>query len=241
MPKRISLVLITAIFAVALSAMYFYGRPLWVPIYQKIVGKRTVSEVVATYSYGARERMRPYFESAGVPYPPNKITFLGIKNAALLEVWAETESGPKFIRTYPIKALSGTSGPKLREGDRQVPEGLYLIEGLNPNSSYHLSMKLNYPNAFDLKHAAADGRHKPGTNIFIHGKSLSIGCLAMGDFVIEELFILATDIGRTNIQVAIAPYDPRSNLLASADDSQWISVLYQQLNTYFSTYIRSES
>ena len=74
-------------------------------------------------------------------------------------------------------------------------------------------MKLNYPNEFDLAHAKIEGRTKPGSNIFIHGKAVSIGCLAMGDKTIEELFILANDVGINNITVVISPLDPRVNIL----------------------------
>jgi hypothetical protein len=217
---------------------YVYGRSLWVPMYQKYAGKRSLSDVVATYGPSARDRLRPYFSAAGIPYPPASAALLGVKDSALLELWASSDQGPTFIRRYPIKALSGVSGPKRAEGDRQVPEGLYKIEGLNPNSSYHLSMKLNYPNPFDREHAKTEGRHHPGSNIFIHGKAVSIGCLAMGDTAIEELFILAADIGPANIGVAIAPSDPRLASLPTDLQPAWVGRLYAQLNTHFSQYQR---
>ena len=222
-------------------AMFFYGRSYWVPIYHGIVGKRTVQEVISIYGTDARERLKPYFTASGENYPPQKITLLAIKDTSILEVWSETAQGPKFIRSYQIQGLSGVSGPKLREGDKQVPEGFYDIEGLNPNSFYHLSMKLNYPNAFDLKHAKAEGRDSPGSNIFIHGKAVSIGCLAMGDSTIEELFVLTTDIGRNNLQVAIAPSDPRVTPLQASGKPLWVSELYQKLNVHFSRYVRSDT
>lgn len=118
----------------------------------------------------------------------------------------------------------------------QVPEGIYRIEYLNPNSSYHLSMKLNYPNDFDLTHAKAEGRSEPGTNIFIHGKAVSIGCLAMGDEVAEELFVLASDIGHRNIAVAMATRDPRKNKLSPIPELPWTEELYQNLTTYFASF-----
>jgi len=234
-------IILSIIILASVTAIYFYGRSFWVPVYQKITGKKTIAEVVLTYGPDARERLRPYFESSGVSYPPKKVILLGIKSTSQLEMWAEAETGPVFVRSYTIRALSGVSGPKLRQGDRQVPEGLYKIEGLNPNSSYHLSMKLNYPNNFDLKYATEDGRSKPGTNIFIHGKAVSIGCLAMGDTVIEELFVLAADVGSTNIEVAIAPTDPRLMLLSTSIQPNWVSLLYKQLNIHFSKYKRNEN
>ena len=165
---------------------------------------------------------------------------LALKDTAQLEVWAGPKEDPTFIRSYEIKALSGVPGPKLREGDRQVPEGIYKIEGLNPNSSYHLSMKLNYPNSFDLKHAKAEGRREPGTNIFIHGKAVSIGCLAMGDRAIEELFVLAHDTGRHNVRVIIAPADPRKSSLVVDKHPSWVTELYQSLETEFRQYVPSK-
>lgn len=240
MSKRIVLLILLVILIATTTVMYVYGRSLWVPAYQNFTGKRSVSEAVDTYGPDARERMSPYFTAANIAYPPGKITLLALKDAATLELWAETENGPRLIRAYPIQALSGISGPKLREGDGQVPEGIYSIEGLNPNSAYHLSMKLNYPNKFDLKHAQAEGRTQPGTNIFIHGKAVSIGCLAMGDPAIEELFVLAADIGSANIQVAIAPHDPRSRPLPTDIEPVWVSTLYGQLNVYFERFKRSD-
>jgi murein L,D-transpeptidase YafK len=130
-------------------------------------------------------------------------------------VWVETSGQVVFIHSYSVLAASGHNGPKLREGDRQVPEGFYRITSLNPNSSYHLSIKLNYPNAFDQQHADEEGRDHLGGDIFIHGKAASIGCLAMGDPAIEELFVMVEKVGRSNVQVIIAPHDPRQIPLKS--------------------------
>ena len=108
----------------------------------------------------------------------------------MLELWASQNGNWRFIKQYSINGASGAPGPKLREGDRQVPEGLYRLIGRNPNSNYHLSMKLDYPNSYDLRHAKREGRSNPGSNIFIHGKSLSVGCLAMSGEAIEAFFVL---------------------------------------------------
>ena len=217
-------------------AVYIYGRGVWHPVYTRVFGGKTVAEVVQDIGPEARKRMRPSFESAGIKYPPSRITFLAIKDSAILEVWAWKDQAPVYIRAYDIQALSGTNGPKLREGDRQVPEGFYRIEGLNPNSSYHLSMKLNYPNEFDRKHAEAEGRRDPGSNIFIHGKAVSIGCLAMGDQVIEELFVLTHDVGTANCKVVIAPSDPRKHSLPIPESPAWVSELYKTIALEFLKY-----
>lgn len=226
---------------IGIYLIYNFGRAYWHPLYIKVAGARTVEDVVQTYGVEARDRMAPYFKVAGVNYPPRSVALLAVKDDAILELWDTSESVPIFIRKYPIQALSGVMGPKLREGDGQVPEGIYQIEYLNPNSSYHLSIKLNYPNDFDLKHAIAEGRDEPGTNIFIHGKSVSIGCLAMGDLVAEELFILTTDIGRDNIEIAIAPQDPRKEQLNPISELPWTKELYQDLTTYFTPFVAKAS
>jgi murein L,D-transpeptidase YafK len=142
-----------------------------------------VQDVLDRYGPGAEQRLVPSFHSAGVPYPPVALTFLGFKAEKRLEVWARHQDAWVFIRAYDIAAASGTAGPKLREGDYQVPEGLYAIEALNPNSRFHLSLKLDYPNAVDLQQAALEGRDQLGGDIFLHGRDVSAGCLAMGDAV----------------------------------------------------------
>ena len=100
---------------------------------------------------------------------------------------------------------SGTLGPKRMEGDYQMPEGLYYINEFNPNSNFHLALGLNYPNASDK--ILSDSLH-PGSEIYIHGKCLSTGCIAIDNKPIEEVFLLATlakDAGQDFIPVHIFP------------------------------------
>ncbi|HYE34914.1 L,D-transpeptidase family protein [Methylocaldum sp.] len=170
---------------------------------------RTVEDVVNNFGPYATGQLKPYFRKAGVAYPPREVTFIALKQEKKLEVWARDGGEFRFIRDYDVKAASGVTGPKLWQGDKQVPEGVYRIVGLNPNSNYHLSMKLNYPNEFDWFHAQREGRFDPGSDIFIHGNSVSAGCLAMGDEAIEELFVLTAQVGEENVKVIIAPRDPR--------------------------------
>lgn len=222
----------------SLSLCYVYGRSIWVPVYQLVAGKESVASVISEYGEKAEGRLLPYFEELGIEYPPKEFKLLAIKNEKRLELWVPHENGYKKVKNYTIKAASGISGPKLIEGDKQVPEGIYKIVGLNPNSSYHLSMKLNYPNQFDLAHASAEGRTKPGSNIFIHGKAVSIGCLAVGDPAIEELFTLAHKVGINNTQVIIAPSDPRKRPIAppNGNTKAWMTQLYQSITTEFLKY-----
>lgn len=217
-------------------SLYFFARPLWYPLWIKFTGKRTVSEAVAIYAPQAEKRLIPWFEKAGVSYPPSSVTLIALKQEKKLELWTETDTKPVFIREYDVLAASGHSGPKLVEGDRQVPEGFYNIEGLNPNSSYHLSLKLNFPNELDLAMASREGRNNPGNNIFIHGKSASIGCLAMGDPVIEEIFVLADRVGKENISVIISPFDFRKK--SPPKRSDWLGELYERIDNELIRYIK---
>ena len=133
-------------------------------------------------------------------YPPKTLFIRAFKQEKELEIWAGARK-LRLIKTYPILAASGVLGPKLQRGDRQVPEGWYHINRFNPRSRFHLSLGLNYPNEADRIRSA--GRD-PGDDIFIHGSNKSIGCLAMGDLAIEEIYGLARDM-KSRIQVLILP------------------------------------
>ena len=195
--------------------------------YPKLFGQMAVENILQPYTY-AKRKLTPYFTKAKVSYPPREITFIALKQEIKLELRARGSGEFRFIRDYHIQAASGVAGPKLRQGDRQVPEGIYRIVELNPNSHYHLSMKLNYPNEFDLLHARREGRSAPGSDILIHGKAASTGCLAMGDEAIEELFVLTAQVGAENVKVVISPHDPRTYPLKadSEEDPEWTSELY---------------
>ncbi len=185
------------------------GRARPVPLPPK---PRTVADVLAAIGPEVDARLRPAFRKAGVAYPPSRLAILAFKREKRLELYAADGAGPfRFVRFYPILAASGGDGPKLREGDLQVPEGFYRIELLNPNSRYHLSLRVNYPNAEDVANALAEGRDPAGLggDIMIHGGSASLGCLAMGDPASEDLFILAAHTGLEAIEVLIAPGDLR--------------------------------
>jgi hypothetical protein len=222
---------IAAVVSVALSfGLYQFGRPLWSPVYQKMVGRRTVAEVQAEFGPKVRPIWTERFQQHGLQYPPNALTLVALKHERMLEVWVRLDGAASAkVADYPVLAASGVLGPKFREGDGQVPEGIYTIEGLNPNSAYHLSMKVNYPNAFDRARASEEGRIRPGSDIFIHGKRASIGCLAMGDPAIEELFILVADAGHENTQVIIAPCDFRENCAPPSSTVPWVAGLYGQI------------
>ena len=193
--------------------------------------RKTVSDRVAEFGGVVRERLLPRFEKIGVAYPPRKIVFVGLKDERELEVWVSDGGALRHLKTYPILGASGKLGPKLAEGDRQVPEGLYCIELLNPNSLFHLSLRVSYPNAFDRAKAEAEGRTNLGGDIMIHGKRASIGCLAMGDEAAEDLFVLAAEAGVENIAVILSPVDFRVRSLPDAlpDLPEWTPELYREI------------
>lgn len=161
----------------------------------------------------ARKNAAPALKSlakrAGLPHPIPRIYIRAHKLERELEVWgAEPGIGNVFVlvKTYPIAAMSGTLGPKRKEGDKQAPEGLYFVDRFNPKSSFHLSLGINYPNASD---SILSDRKKPGGDIFIHGNQVSIGCLAMTDTAIEEIYLMAYDAiraGQRRVRVDIFPF-----------------------------------
>jgi murein L,D-transpeptidase YafK len=164
----------------------------------------------------SEQRIRDRFRAANLPYPPREIFLRAFKHEGALELWARENPGPfQLVQTWPIVAASGGPGPKRREGDRQVPEGFYLIDRFNPESLYHLSLGLNYPNASDR---VRSDPQRPGGDIFIHGRNVTIGCLPLGDPAIEELFLLALDThrrGQREIPVHIFP--------GRLDSAEWAS------------------
>jgi hypothetical protein len=202
------------------------------PLLQKLKKQQTVDQRIAQYGDAARARLKPHFARAGVPYPPRQATLLGLKEERVLQVYAADAAGTnRWIRSYKIRAASGQPGPKLREGDRQVPEGIYPVESLNPNSRFHLSLRLGYPNAFDREQAATEGRINLGGDIMIHGSSVSVGCLAMGDEAAEDLFVLAAETGLSNLTVIIAPHDfrVRDTFPQSGRLPPWVDLLYERI------------
>ncbi len=186
--------------------------------------------------YGLREepKLISLFSKAGVTYPPKEIALLTFKKEQHIQLWAKDEAKSwRYVHTYPLTAISGRLGPKLKERDGQIPEGIYRLTTFNPFSAMHLSMMINYPNDFDRLQASKDGRRKLGGDIFLHGKSLSVGCLAVGDQNIDQLFLLAHRVGLNHIQLIIAPNDLRVGRPATNTFAQprWLPELYKQIAT----------
>lgn len=128
------------------------------------------------------------------------------KQESELEVWKQTAGGAyELFNSYEICAWAGDLGPKVREGDRQVPEGFYSVTAglLNPRSQYHLAVNLGFPNAYDRSFG------RTGSNIMIHGECSSRGCLAMTNEQIEEIYALSRETlagGNRSFQVQVYPF-----------------------------------
>jgi len=127
------------------------------------------------------------------------------KEEAELEVWKQDTSGHfQLLKIYPICRWSGDLGPKLHQGDRQAPEGFYTVtpELMNPNSNYYLAINTGFPNSFDK------ANNRNGSLLMIHGDCSSMGCYAMTDEQISEIYALARDalLGRPSFQVQAYPF-----------------------------------
>jgi murein L,D-transpeptidase YafK len=178
--------------------------------YDPAAYRKAIHKKVQRFDKLVKNDIVPDFQVAHVDYPPRKMALLIFKNERAMELWAQSPRHKwTMIRNIPILGASGGPGPKLREGDRQVPEGVYHISALNPFSQYDVSMRIDYPNSFDLQRAYNDGRQQLGGDIYIHGGRFSIGCIAVGNRFAEELFAMVYHVGLENVTVVIAPNDLR--------------------------------
>jgi murein L,D-transpeptidase YafK len=190
--------------------------------------QRTLEATLEAYGPIMRRRFVPACKRAKIAFPPKRLLLLTFKEEKKLEVWG-TNGGDayKFLAEYDVQAASGGPGVKRREGDRQVPEGFYKLTALNPSSRFHLSFRVDYPNVEDRVHATVP-LSQLGGDIYVHGNRLSIGCLAMGDEKIEELFPLVATVGLKNSRIWIAPCNLRIKP-APVADAAWVTQLYQRL------------
>ena len=128
------------------------------------------------------------------------------KKESELEIWKQRDDGRyALLKTYPICKWSGRLGPKLKEGDKQAPEGFYTVSArqMNPNSRFHLSFNLGFPNKLDKSYG------RTGTFLMVHGDCRSVGCYAMTDVLIEEIYALAREAfvgGQDKFQVHAMPF-----------------------------------
>lgn len=173
----------------------------------------------------AENRVRPQLErdleSLSLEY--GAPVFIRIfKEEKELEVWLEGEADEYVhFRTYDICTYSGDLGPKLREGDNQSPEGFYFVKPIqmNPSSTFHLSFNIGFPNSYDRAHG------RTGSFLMVHGHCVSIGCYAMTNKRIDEIFSLASAAlreGQPFFRVHIFPFRMTEENMIRYEDHNWI-------------------
>ncbi len=137
------------------------------------------------------DSLKSEFKRKNLVWPPVEMYVRSFKFDRQLEVWIKSKTSDPFVlfKLYKVCTQSGSMGPKRMEGDFQVPEGFYYINEFKPNSNYHLSLGLNYPNSADRILSNAS---KPGNNIYIHGNCVSTGCIPITDVPMEEVYTLAS-------------------------------------------------
>ncbi|MES2462858.1 MAG: L,D-transpeptidase family protein [Armatimonadota bacterium] len=229
-------IVVYGVLAIAAGSLFSMRRVLWrrLVIGDTAVARThtpTVEGALSAYGKRSDRRFRAVCRQSGVAYPPKRITLIALKEEKRLEVWGADARKPyKRLAVYPVLAASGVSGPKRREGDLQVPEGFYRISALNPASQFHLSLRVDYPNAEDTAHRTV-ARSAMGGDIYVHGGAASIGCLALGDSAIEEVFCLVARASAANRTILIAPRDFRVSPDAPRTSNPWVQNLYMRLQT----------
>ena len=145
------------------------------------------------------------------------------KEERQLELWLKPDGAAQFKlwKTWPIAAMSGKLGPKIKEGDLQAPEGFYSVnaKAMNPASSFHLSFNIGYPNAFDRVH------ERTGAFIMVHGSNVSVGCFAMTNPVIEQIYLAAEaalNRKQAEFPVHVFPFRMTAERMARETESPWL-------------------
>ncbi len=209
MQKTVLHLLVSFIF---LLSFHFVAAQPASPEMRKVSGK--VAEV---YNRTA-DSVKKQFEKQNLIWPPAEMYVRSFKYDRQLEIWVKGNSKEPFklFKTYKVCMQSGTMGPKRMEGDYQVPEGFYYINEFNPNSNYHLSLGLNYPNSSDR---ILSDEVRPGGNIYIHGNCVSTGCIPLMDMPMEEVFVIASAVKDRAMQdfIPVHVFPIRYNVKKSAD------------------------
>lgn len=174
--------------------------------------EKSIEQVRSSLTKALRDRNLQY----GAP------VFIRVfKDPGLLEFWVESASKKyELFKTYDICNFSGELGPKVQQGDNQAPEGFYFVSPtrLNPWSRFHLSFNLGYPNAYDRYHG------RTGDYLMIHGNCVSIGCYAMTDTYMNEIYALtaaALEQGQPFVRVHIFPFKLEPERLEQNSSHQW--------------------
>ena len=252
----LSITIFILVVLIGVALFYILGKSIWYPYYEKLYIEQDIKPIkcveciecekkhldinlskwsptsytIPKKKIPINQRLNRHLGNGGFVFYPKKLTLIAMKYERQLEVWGELNGKWSKIGVYPFTGFSGRLGPKIEEGDRQIPEGIYKISYLNPNSKFHLSLRVNYPNAFDKKIAKREKRTGLGGDIMIHGKNQTIGCIPIGDESIEELYMLAEKVGIENIKVILAPVDFRKmNVNIKENRHPWLRELYDEI------------
>lgn len=161
-----------------------------------------------------------------------------LKIPGILELWMNKGRGFELFKSYKVCNYSGFPGPKVNEGDWQSPEGFYSVSAnqLNPNSQYHLAFDVGYPNELDV------AKHRTGGLIMVHGNCQSVGCFAMTDGRIEEIYLLAHEAlakGQEKFAVHIFPFAMTPKNMKKFAASPWIK-FWESLEPGFAAFEQSK-
>ncbi|MFH1215451.1 MAG: murein L,D-transpeptidase family protein [Pseudomonadota bacterium] len=201
-------------FVVALTMLFFYGS----------FSSALAGMMASAKSTAVCQNMAPTLElelsRLGVDFG-NPIYVRIFKESNELELWVQGDDQYKLFKTYEICAFSGDLGPKLREGDRQSPEGFYYVteDKLNPFSRFHLSFDIGFPNDYDK----AMGRS--GSALMVHGACVSVGCFAMTNRQMDEIYTLAEAAlknGQSSFSVDVFPFRMTAENMALHKRSPWM-------------------
>ena len=203
-----NLIIITLVICLILLVLY-----LWLPY--KIPGPANLQNVHKR----AEPNLYTALKNSGLRLG-SPIFIRIFKQSYELEVWIKKNTTYHLFKTYPICAYSGQLGPKLKEGDRQAPEGFYQVsqKQMNPKSRYHLSFNLGFPNKYDRQHG------RTGSYLMVHGNCVSSGCYAITNKYIEEVYLLAEaalKAGQSKFDVHIFPFRMTEQNLNQNRNSPW--------------------
>jgi murein L,D-transpeptidase YafK len=159
-------------------------------------------------AYSEKEKsLKDRFAQQHLNYNGFHLFIRAFKKEQLLEVWVKEKDKQTYslFTTYRFCSTSGSLGPKRKEGDYQIPEGVYHINHFNPLSNFHLSLGVSYPNSSDR---VLSDHKSPGGAIYVHGNCVTIGCIPITDDKIKEVYVLAVEArnnGQQKIPIHIFP------------------------------------
>lgn len=217
---RVAIIMFGGFFAAVSLLSYFSGVPIFAELREK--ARRTAERVIPMEKLAVRAKRSLDVKLAAQNLSIGSSMFVRIfKQEAILEVWLEDQGRYRLLHTYPICKFSGFLGPKLKEGDKQAPEGFYAVTAkqLNPGSRHYRAFNLGFPNEFDRAHG------RTGSALMVHGGCTSVGCYAMTDAAIAEIYRTidaALRNGQKRVPVHVFPFRMTQANLNSAPQGKWM-------------------